>query len=65
MCYTRQRVQRSSFKRRKVFGGCSIPASKGVSSKEGIFSLGKGAFKTEVSDSCTTPRGGWFSCKLC
>lgn len=57
MCYTRQRVQRSSFKRRKVFGGCSIPASKGVSSKEGIFSLGKGAFKTEVSDSCTTPRG--------
>ncbi|KAJ0962415.1 hypothetical protein J5N97_030243 [Dioscorea zingiberensis] len=56
MCYTSQRMQRSSFKQRKVFERCSSPAPKAVS-KEGIFSLGKGAFKTKVSDSHTTSHG--------
>ncbi|XP_008784600.2 telomere repeat-binding protein 2 [Phoenix dactylifera] len=55
---TRQRTQRSSFKRRKLFERCSISASDGGIFRDGISNPpGKGGIKLEASDSPATLHG--------
>ncbi|XP_038989044.1 telomere repeat-binding protein 2-like isoform X2 [Phoenix dactylifera] len=58
MSCTRQRTQRSSFKRRKLFERCSMSASDGGIFREGISNPpGKGGIKVEASDSPVTLHG--------
>ncbi|CAL9777263.1 unnamed protein product [Musa acuminata subsp. burmannicoides] len=57
MCYTRQRTQRSSFKRRKLFYNCSVSASDGGIYSEGVSNIcEKGRIKLETNDLHAT----WF-----
>ncbi|THU70072.1 hypothetical protein C4D60_Mb08t21190 [Musa balbisiana] len=57
MCYTRQRTQRSSFKRRKLFYNCSVSASDGGVYNEGVSNIReKGRIKLETDDLHAT----WF-----
>jgi len=66
MCYTRQRTQRSSFKRRKLFEHRSISASAGCTYGEGISnSLKFGGLKIETSEAHANLNGGWLSVMLC
>ena len=59
MCYTRQRTQRSSFKRRKLFERRSISASAGFIYGEGIPNSPKfGGLKIETSEAHASLNGG-------
>lgn len=58
ICYTRQRTQRCSFKRRKLFERCTISASdRGMCSEGTSDSPVKGNIKLEASDSPATLHG--------
>ncbi|XP_020274364.1 telomere repeat-binding protein 5-like isoform X2 [Asparagus officinalis] len=58
MCYTRQRTQRSSFKRRKLFQRRSVSASAGGIYGEGITKSPKfGGIKIEASDALASLKG--------
>lgn len=61
MCYTRQRTQRTLFKRRRLFEHCSISSSGEEIFREGISNSHlKGNPRKEASASHATSHGGLF-----
>lgn len=61
MCYTRQRTQRSSFKRRKLFDHCPVSPYDGGIYGEGLSKMSENSrIKLETDDSHATLCGGLF-----